>query len=378
MHMCKFMKVGFLVNPVAGMGGTVGLKGTDGIEVYKKALDLGAQPVAPEKAKRFLSHLKRLLGDAKFQLYTAPKKMGEYECREVGFDHIKVGEVGDETTSDDTVKVCRIFLELNVDLIVFVGGDGTARDVVKAVGLQRPIIGVPSGVKMYSSVFAVNVEAAAETVHRFISEGLPLRDAEVVDIDEDAFREGVLSIKLYSYAKVPYEPMLVQAAKAPTAFDEDERENQYAIAKYIVENIDSSTLYILGPGTTVKAVADILGVDKTLLGVDVLLGRKLIAKDVNEQEIVAILEKHRSNPVKVIVSPLGAQGFIFGRGNQQISPKVLSRISKEDVIIVSTRYKLARTQTLRIDTGTPEVDEKFKGYVKVVVDYNEELVTKIV
>jgi len=371
------MKVGFLVNPIAGMGGSVGLKGTDGVEVYRKAVNLGAKPIAPEKAKHFLAHLKSLVKDIDFQFYTAPKKMGEYECNEVKINYITVGEVGEETTSEDTKKVCKIFLDLDVDLIVFVGGDGTARDVAKVVGQQKPILGVPSGVKVYSSVFAVNVKAAAETVYRFASKRLPLRDAEVVDIDEEAFRKDQLSIKLYSYAKVPYEPMFIQATKAPTIVDEDERENQYAIAKYVVENIDPNTLYILGPGTTVKAVAEILGVDKTLLGVDILFGKKLIAKDVNEQKIIETLEKYKSYPVKVIVSPLGAQGFVFGRGNQQISPKVLSRISKEDLIILSTKYKLSMTPTLRIDTGNSEIDEKFKGYVKVIADYNEEIVTKI-
>jgi len=371
------MKVGFLVNPIAGMGGSVGLKGTDGVEVYRKAVNLGAKPIAPEKAKHFLAHLKSLVKDIDFQFYTAPKKMGEYECNEVKINYITVGEVGEETTSEDTKKVCKIFLDLDVDLIVFVGGDGTARDVSKVVGQQKPILGVPSGVKVYSSVFAVNVKAAAETVYRFASKRLPLRDAEVVDIDEEAFRKDQLSIKLYSYAKVPYEPMFIQATKAPTIVDEDERENQYAIAKYVVENIDPNTLYILGPGTTVKAVAEILGVDKTLLGVDILFGKRLIAKDVNEQKIIETLEEYRSYPVKVIVSPLGAQGFVFGRGNQQISPKVLSRVSKEDLIILSTKYKLSMTPTLRIDTGNSEIDEKFKGYVKVIADYNEEIVMKI-
>lgn len=370
------MKLGFLVNPIAGMGGSVGLKGTDGLEMYKKVIILGAKPIAPEKAKYFLSYFNELVKDVSFQLYAAPKKMGEEECREVGLSCIVVGEVGEETSSEDTMKVCKRFLDLNVDLIVFVGGDGTARDVVKVVGQQKPIIGVPSGVKVYSSVFAVSVKAAAETVYRFIKEGVPLRDGEVVDVDEEAFREGRLLMKLYSLAKVPYESRLMQLTKSPTIFDE-EKENQYAIAKYVVENIDPNTLYILGPGTTVKAITDELGVDKTILGVDILLGKKLIAKDVNEQKIIEILEKYRSNPVKVIVSPLGAQGFVFGRGNQQISSKILSKISKDDMIIVSTRFKLNNTPILRIDTGDPKIDEKFKGYVKIIVDYNEELVAKI-
>lgn len=375
--MCNIMNLGFLVNPIAGMGGSVGLKGTDGHEMYEKALELGAKPVAPEKAKHFLKYFNDLAKDIDFNLYTAPKKMGEYECKEVGVSCIVVGEVGDETTSEDTVKICKNFLDLNLDLIVFVGGDGTARDVVKVVGQQKPILGVPSGVKVYSSVFAINIKAAAENVYKFFKEGLPLMDAEVVDVDEDAFRRDQLSIKLYSYAKVPYEPTLIQGTKTPTQSDSDEKENQYAIAKYFVENMDLDTLYILGPGTTVKAIADILGLEKTTLGVDVLLGKKLVAKDANEQKLIEILENYNLHPVKVIVSPLGVQGFIFGRGNQQISPKILSKISKDDVIIISTRSKLNKTPTLRIDTGDPKTDEKFKGYVKVIIDYNEELVTKI-
>ncbi|MCX8189344.1 MAG: ATP-NAD kinase family protein [Nitrososphaeria archaeon] len=371
------MKLGFIVNPIAGMGGSVGLKGTDGPETYKKAMILGAKPIAPEKAKQFLAYFKEIVKEVNFEFYVAPKKMGEEECKEVGLNCTVVGEVGEETSSEDTIKICKHFLELNVDLIVFVGGDGTARDVVGVVGQCKPIIGIPSGVKVYSSVFAVNVKAAAETVYKFISEGLPLRDAEVVDVDEDAFRSDILSIKIYSHAKVPYAPTLIQVAKTPTLLFEDEKENMHAIAKYIIENIDPNTLYILGPGTTVKAITDMLGVNKTILGVDILLGNKLIAKDVNEQKIIEILEKYRHNPFKVIVSPLGAQGYVFGRGNQQISPRILSKISKDDVIVISTRFKLQRTPILRIDTGDPKVDEKFKGYIKVIIDYNEELVTKI-
>lgn len=369
-------KIGFIVNPIAGMGGRVGLKGTDGYETLKKAIELGAKPIAPERAKSFLKYLKSL--NLSFELISYPKSMGEYEAVEAGFNPIVVGEIGDLTTAEDTIKAAKLMRDLNVDLIVFCGGDGTARDICNAIGLSVPVIGIPAGVKMYSSVFAVNVEDAAKIVSEFIIHGLPVRHAEVMDVDEDAFRCNRLSIRLYGYLLVPYLPGYIQGAKSPTIPIDSELENQKAIARYVLESMDSNALYILGPGTTVKAITDLLGLEKTLLGVDLMVNFKLLAKDVSERDILKTLDSGKFNKAYIIVSPIGGQGFIFGRGNQQISSEVIRRVGVNNIIVIATKNKISNLSELHVDTGDDEIDAKLKGYRRIIVDYREEKILKIV
>jgi len=370
----KIWKIGFIVNPIAGMGGIVGLKGTDGEEILKKAIELGAQPVAPRRAKEVLKNLLRLKKQLK--LITYPHEMGENEAISVSFSPLVIGNITPgQTTAEDTKRAAKDMKKLRVELIVFCGGDGTACDIYEAIGDSIPVIGVPTGVKMHSAVFAVNPKAAAEVVIKFLTEGLPLRQAEVMDIDEEAFRAGILSAKLKGYLLVPYEPELIQGVKTSSPLTDEEEENKVAIARYIVENMDSDTFYILGPGTTTKAIADLLGVEKTLLGVDVIKNGKTIAKDIGEKEILKIIDEHKS---KIIITPIGNQGFIFGRGNQQISPRVIRKVGIKNIIVIATKYKLSTIKYLRVDTGDEHLDKELKGYIRVVTDYNEEKIVKVV
>ncbi|MEM1549667.1 MAG: ATP-NAD kinase family protein [Candidatus Methanomethylicia archaeon] len=369
-------KIGFIVNPIAGMGGRVGLKGTDGYETLKRAIELGAKPIAPEKAKSFLKHLKSL--NVSFELISYPKSMGEYEAIEAGFNPIVIGEIGDLTTAEDTIKAAKIMRDLGVNLIVFCGGDGTARDICNAIDLSVPVIGIPAGVKMYSSVFAVNVEDAAKVVSEFLIHGLPVKHAEVMDVDEDAFRCNRLSIKLYGYLLVPYIPGYIQGVKSPTMPIDSELDNQKAIAKYVLESMDPNALYILGPGTTVKAITDLLGLEKTLLGVDLMVNFKLLAKDVSEKDIIEVLDSGRFSRAYIIVSPIGGQGFIFGRGNQQISSEVIKRVGVNNIIIVATKSKISSLSKLHVDTGDDEIDAKLRGYRRVIIDYMEEKILRVV
>ena len=124
-------------------------------------------------------------------------------------------------------------------------------------------------------------------------------------------------------------------------------------------------------------VAKELEFEKTLLGVDICRNKKLIAKDVNESEILQIIS---SNKAKIVVSPIGNQGIILGRGNLQISPKVIRNAGKENIIVIATRYKLTSLPRafLRVDTRDMELDETFKNsYIRVIVDYNEIRIVKI-
>jgi predicted polyphosphate/ATP-dependent NAD kinase len=323
--------VGFIVNPVAGMGGTVGLKGTDGKAILTRAMHLGAKPIASARAKSFLSEL----GPVKksIQLVVGAGSMGEDEARNCGFAFTVIGKKKKETTAEDTKELAGKIVDVGSALLTFCGGDGTARDILSAVNTHLPVLGVPTGVKMHSAVFAVEPKAAARIVMSYLFEELPLREAEVMDVDEEAFREGRVSARLYGYMLAPYEPYLIQGVKMASPMTESEMRNQAAIAIYVIENMRNDVIYVVGPGTTTRTIGDLLDAEKTLLGVDLFCNKKLVAKDVNEKEI---LEKIGRKTAQIIVTPIGGQGFIFGRGNQQISPEVIRQIGWNNIIVVAT------------------------------------------
>ncbi len=365
--------LGLIVNPVAGMGGAVGLKGTDGRAILKKAVSLGAKPIAPARAKFFLSELK--FADEKIRLFVGAGNMGEEEAMSCGFACTVFKKRKKETTAEDTREIARKIADAKADLLVFCGGDGTARNILEAVNIDIPVLGVPTGVKMHSSVFAVDAKAAAKVAMGFLWGELPLREAEVMDVDENAFREGRVSSRLYGYLLTPYEPYLVQGAKMASPMTESELRNQAAIAVYIIENMKPDLAYIIGPGTTTRTIGDLLDATKTLLGVDIFSNKKIVASDVNEKQI---LEKIRGKTAQIIVTPIGGQGFIFGRGNQQISPEVIRRVGLDNIIVVATEGKLRSLKSLRVDTGDPNLDGALRSRkLKVVADYKTEYVTRI-
>ena len=372
---CFKMLVGLVVNPIAGMGGRVGLKGTDG--VVDEALKLGAEPVAPGRAKEFLESLLPLVSSdvRKIELVTCPDAMGADYSREIGIDHRIVDvQLEEQTTAADT-KACILALhKAGTRLIVFVGGDGTARDIFDVVEengfTDLMILGVPSGVKMYSGIFVINPRDAADVI-RLVSEGTAtMTEFEVMDADEEAFREDRFIIRLYGYLRGPSVPARFQGAKQASPETVDEHEAQEAIAKYVVESMTQDGTYILGPGTTVKNVADMLGVKKTTLGVDVY-SEGTVYNDVNEEKIMSIVKDF--GKVWIIVSPIGHQGMLFGRGNQQISPEVIRQVDRDRILIMSTPAKLRDIEggTLKVDTGNPDVDDLLRGYIRVITDYNE-------
>jgi predicted polyphosphate/ATP-dependent NAD kinase len=360
--------LGLIVNPVAGMGGAVGLKGTDGAKILKQAISLGARPMAPTRAMSFLSELKFV--EDRIQFFVGAGNMGEEEALNCGFACTVLGERKKETTAEDTRETARKIADAKADLLVFCGGDGTAQDILEAINLSIPALGVPTGVKMHSSVFAVDPTAAAKIAIGFLWGELPLREAEVMDVDENAFREGRVSSRLYGYLLTPYEPYLIQGAKMASPITESELRNQAAIAVYIIENMKPDVAYIIGPGTTTRTIADLLDAKKTLLGVDIFCNKKIVASDVNEKQI---LEAIRGKTAQIIVTPIGGQGFIFGRGNQQISPEVIRRVGLDNIIVVATESKLRSLKSLRVDIGDPKLDEAFRARsLKVVADYKTE------
>ena len=353
-------KIGFLINPIAGMGGAVGLKGTDGLAAAARAR--GAKPQAAVRARACL-HL--LSQEPSLLFFAASGEMGENVLLQCGLPYTLAYTAARESSSDDTKRACQAFLENGVDLILFCGGDGTARDVAGSAG-HLPILGIPAGVKMHSGVFAISPQAAAELAMGFVRGELLARDTEIVDVDEELYRAGELQTRLYAIAKTPYQPVLVQERKRIySASCEEEFKDQ--IALFASEFMRDGSAYILGAGTTTARIAELLGVEKTLLGVDVIQEGRLQQKDASERDLLALLDREKS--VKVIVSPIGAQGFILGRGSQQISASVLQRIGVENLIIVSTPHKLAELPQLLVDTGDLEMDRILAGKRMVVTGY---------
>ncbi len=352
--------VGVVVNPIAGMGGRVGLKGTDG--KVEEARERGAEPRAPERARDALEALRERAPDTEILAYGG--EMGAEEGSAAGFDPEVVGEPEDgETTAADTRAAVRAFAERGVDLILFVGGDGTATDVADALdGLDAdvPVLGVPAGVKVYSSVFAVRPEAAGRVAAAF--EDTETR--EVNDIDEDAYRGGEVHTRLRGVVEVPVAEDL-QSAKQVHAGSTD------ALAEAVADAVEPGVTYVLGPGGTLGDVADALGVDGSPLGVDVYRDGELVVRDGSEDEILAALGDENV----ILVSPIGGQGFVFGRGNHQISPAVIER---SEVRVVASPRKLDETGVLRVDTGDEGVDESLRGWTKVRTGRFEERMMKVV
>ena len=354
-------KIGFLINPIAGMGGAVGLKGTDGLA--KAARARGAKPLAAQRAR---ACLRLLLPEAEGLLFFAASgEMGENDLLECGLQCNVAYHAAEKSSSRDTVLACRAFLENGVDLILFCAGDGTARDVASVAG-KLPILGIPAGVKMHSGVFAISPQAAAELALGFVRGELLARETEIVDVDEELYRAGELQTKLYAVARTPYKPALVQERKRIYA-SVSEEEFKHQIALFALEFMRDGSAYILGAGTTTAGIAQLLGVEKTLLGVDVIQDGKLLLKDASESDLLALLDREKS--VKVIVSPIGAQGFILGRGSQQISAAVLRRVGEENLIVVSTPHKLAELPRLLVDTGDEKMDRILAGKRLVVTGY---------
>ncbi len=284
-----------------------------------------------------------------------------------GFTFEVKGESKNETTPQDTQNIAKGMVKAGVDLLVFCGGDGTTRDILKAVGMKVPVLGVPTGVKMHSALFAVSPQAAARVAISYLWGGLPLREAEVMDVDEQAFREGRLSAELYGYMLSPYEPHLIQGNKLASPMTESEVRNQAAIAIYIIEEMKPDIIYIIGPGTTTRTIGDLLDAKKTLLGVDLFQNKKIIANDVNEKQILDFIS---GKAAWIIVTPIGGQGFIFGRGNQQISPKVIRQVGLDNIVVIATKSKLDRLKSLRVDTGDTELENELKAHeINVVTDY---------
>ena len=375
-------KLGLIVNPIAGMGGRVGLKGTDGDDVYQRALLLGAEPQAPRRAEEALSVIANANQDV--VIVTCTGAMGEDAVRCCGLSPILLEGIpknGRYTTADDTRQAVHEMQRMDVDLLLFAGGDGTARDICDAMSagdhsaVRIPALGIPAGVKMHSGVFALSPRKAGEIALNFLrGDPVQMADLEVMDIDEDAFRRGRVTATLHGYLRVPQDSQGVQATKSGAAIEDNEAAHD--IARQVIAEMAGDTLYVIGPGTTTAAIMDTLGLSNALLGIDVILNKSLLASDTAEREL---LELTKDKPAKIVVTAIGGQGYVIGRGNQQLSPQLIRQVGLNNIIVVATRRKLLELggRPLLVDTGDAKLNEELSGYLKVITGFRESHIYKV-
>ena len=367
-------KVGLIVNPIAGMGGRVGLKGTDGEAALALARELHAPQEAPARAVEALRVLASAAGE--FRILTCPADMGEDEARAAGLPRtVVIDPAAGPTTADDTRRAAREMVRQGVDLLLFAGGDGTARDVLDAIGDKATALGIPAGVKVHSAVFGSTPREAGRAALAFVRDGPgATRSAEVMDIDEDAFRRGVAAARLYGYLKVPDDTARLQAAKDGGVESGDRAVRDLAAA--VSARMEPGVTYVMGPGSTTTAVMDEQGLEATLLGVDVVRDGRIVASDADERRILDLID---GRDARIVVTVIGGQGHVLGRGNQQISPQVVRAVGLDNIIIAATRDKLAsiRGRPLLVDTGDPALDSDLAGYTRVITGPGEYTMCRI-
>jgi predicted polyphosphate/ATP-dependent NAD kinase len=367
-------KLGVVVNPIAGMGGRVGLKGTDGQEILDMAKKLGAFPMSPHRTVEALHRIAPIKDS--IELLTYPYEMGENEARESTFRPTVIGSITEgSTTSADTRNAAKDMVVAGVDLLLFAGGDGTARDIFEAIGDSLPVLGIPAGVKIHSAIFSINPRSAGDLAVNYLrGEATSLREGEVMDIDEQAYRDNQLSAKLFGYLKVPYDQTLLQTSKAGSPSEDQTAAEE--IANDFIENMEDDCIYIIGPGTTTRAIMGELGLKKTLLGVDAVRKGQLLISDANEQQLLELIRGRRA---RIVVSVIGGQGFIFGRGSQQLSAGIIRMVGRENVMVIATPNKLLslKGRPLLVDTGDCEIDKMMAGYVQVITGYRRRAVYRV-
>lgn len=365
-------RLGIIVNPFAGIGGALALKGSDGAQIRERALAMGAEKKANEKMAKALSILDALSGQ--FAVLTASGEMGETVCASLGIPCEVIYQAPElQTEGEDSENAARAMVEAGVDLLLFAGGDGTARNICRVVGEAIPVLGVPAGCKIHSGVYCVSPAAAGQVVSQMIAgELVSVMDAEVRDIDEDAFRGGKVIAKHYGEMRVPAELTYVQAVKM--GGKEDEALVLDDISAYVSEIMEDKpdTLFVMGSGSTVGSVMEYLGLDNTLLGVDVIKNGELVASDVTASELV---ELTRDKPSKVVLTVIGGQGHILGRGNQQLSPAFIRQVGKDNMIVVATKQKVQALdgKPLRLDSGDPVLDEELAGAFTIITGYKDKV-----
>ncbi|UTW45169.1 ATP-NAD kinase family protein [bacterium SCSIO 12696] len=365
-------KLGLIINPLAGIGGSVGLKGSDGADTVREALARGAEPKAGLRALQALEPLK----DLELEVITYPAEMGADIARQAGFEPKVIGtiETG-ATTAADTERAAVELANLGIDLLLFAGGDGTARNLCNVLDNQIPVLGIPAGVKIHSGVYALTPKAAGQLVAELVRGDLVgLGEQEVRDIDEDAFRDGVVRARYYGDLTAPQEHQYIQSVK--NGGRESEELVLDDIAADFVEQMENDVRYIMGSGTTVAAIMEHLKLANTLLGVDVIENGELVASDCTEQQLLELTESH---PSQLVITIIGGQGHIIGRGNQQLGPRLLKHLGRDNLYVVATKTKIKELEgrPLIVDSGDEAINRMLAGLIPVHTGYHDAILYRV-
>ena len=376
------VRLGLLVNPDAGLGGRLGLKGSDG--QAEIARSRGAQDRSGPRMRAMLDHLITISKENLdgIQWYVSKGRMGTDWISPAISSLEIIHSSSSSTDAKDTSQLVGSMIGSDIDLLVYAGGDGTTRDVVAALSEygrpELPIIGVPTGVKMHSGCFASSPKAAAEVLSAWLEGDLLLSSTEVLDLDEDLYRQGKWIVRLYAEAITPASPRWMQGSKMRVEASGEEEIIQ-GLADHVRETlIDDRMMIVWGSGGTLRTIGGILGFDLSTLGIDITVGGNIIGSDLNENEILSALKEHQGD-VMLLLSPMGGQGFLIGRGNLQLSPDVLRIIGVNRVLGIVTPAKMLTLRSLRIETGDSEMDQRFsdKKYLKVLQGYRTTRVLKV-
>ncbi|MDM7860317.1 ATP-NAD kinase family protein [Alteromonas sp. ASW11-36] len=368
--MPRKFRLGLIVNPYAGIGGATGFKGSDGAETRQQALAKGAKKLANEKTARALAHIQAYKEQC--TVVTVAGEMGATTASHLGF-HVEVVYTpqAHQTEAIDTQNAAEIMLEQRLDALVFAGGDGTATDIYNIVSDKVPVLGIPAGCKIHSGVYAVSPNTAGKVLAMMIrGELVTVRNAEVRDIDESAFRKGVVVAKHVGEMQVPQELRYIQAVKMGGK-ESDELLLQ-DMGDHLAELFDEydDTMFVIGSGSTIKGAMQAIGLESTLLGVDLVFQGQVAGADLSADEL---LHRCQDKPVKIVVTTIGGQGHIFGRGNQQISPTLIRQAGRENIIVMGSKGKLQALdkRPLVIDTGDTELDAMLSGSMPVITGYHD-------
>lgn len=368
-------KLGIIVNPVAGIGGKVGLKGSDGRDTLERALALGASPESGKKARITMQALREVA--PLLDIYTCPGEMGEDVCRAAGLTvTVLDGVRGTQTAPEDTMRAARLMRDEGMDLLLFAGGDGTARNILDAVGTDVTVLGIPTGCKIHSGVYALNPKTAGMLMAQYAQGKVrETREAEVMDIDEDLFRQDIVQARLYGYLRIPNETKMVQNLKSGRGYSEAASVDM--LSNYVADSMERDVLYIVGTGSTTAAIMRKLGLPNTLLGVDLVRNGEVLASDCTERDLLTALDAYPD--ARILVTVIGGQGYVFGRGNQQISADVIRRVGRENIIVAASKNKMLSLfgRSLYVDTGDEEVNRMLCGYMRVIVGYEDTIMMRV-
>lgn len=369
----RCFRLGLVINPLAGIGGPAGLKGSDAPNTQALAQARGVSSKVAERVAEVFSLLAATLGPAcaDIEVLMPSGQMGlllaePWRCREIY-------QSPAQTSALDTQNAAKALLAQQPDLILFAGGDGTARDVFSALGSGQAVLGIPAGVKMHSGVFAISPRAAASVVASMIQGRLvAATTGEVRDIDEAAFAQGKVHTQYFGEMLVPDDQLLVQKVKCSGLPDDELLLDE--LAAYIDELIQEQDecLWILGSGGTLKHVKAHIGMaEPTLLGVDLWYRGECVQADAYEAQIWHWLEQVPS--ARLVLSVIGGQGVVLGRGNQQLSPRIIERVGLQHLMLASTPEKLRALNgaALQVDSGSAELDQALAGHRKVICGYED-------